>query len=308
MNAAGEAAVRQRQIARLARSLFALCLGVVCISAYVRLDAAGLGCADWPACYGQMLLGKANLHSGMARILHRLGASAALVLAFALAWRCVQPKPLQPAARRATALVVLMMFLAAVGIWSSDPHRAAVTFVNILGGLGLVSLSWRIVLAAAPGSLPPAPDAMLKPGLAALAATMLLGALIGARYAALSCTTLPDCGGVWWPNASGWAALNPFVVIAASLPPGDDGGVALHLLHRYCALATLLLLGAAAHRALRVPATRKAAVALLLLLATEVALGGLTVASGFNLWLGIAHSVTAAGLLAAAASCWRRLA
>lgn len=299
----GDAIARRRSIRRLALALGALCVAVVCISAYVRLAAAGLGCADWPACYGQVLAGPANLHGGIARILHRLGASGALVLAFVLAWQCRQPQPLQPAARRAVALVVLMMFLAAVGIWSADPHRAWVSFINILGGLGLVVLSWRVVLAAGGGGASAGRDALLTAGMATLLATALLGALIGARYAALSCTTLPDCGGVWWPSAADWAALDPFAVIAAAPPPGDAGGVTLHLLHRYCAAATLVLLGSAGHRALHRPAQRRAALALLALLVAEIALGALTVASGFSLWLAIGHSVGAALLLAAAAGC-----
>lgn len=303
MNPSAETTVRLRQIRKLALILAVLCLAVVCVSAYVRLDAAGLGCADWPACYGDVLAGKANLHSGIARPLHRLGASAALVLGFLLAWRSLQPHPLQPAARRATALVLLMMVLAAVGIWSSDPHRAFVTFLNILGGLGLVSLSWRTVLATDAATAVPSPhnNPWLMPGLAALLATVALGALIGARYAAGACTTLPGCGDVLWPPAGGWGAVNPFAFITAPLAPGDEGGAALHLLHRYCALATLCLLAPAAHRALHVPAQRRTALVLLALLVGEVALGILTVASGFNLWLGIAHSVTAAALLAAAA-------
>ena len=298
MNTDIAAALRLRRIRRLALALFALSLIVVCVSAYVRLVAAGLGCDDWPACYGQVLAGKANLHVGIARILHRLAASTALLLAFMLAWRTLQPQRLQPAARRATQLLVLMIFLAAVGLWSSDPHRAFVSFINILGGLGLVSLSLRIVAAADATVGAPPRNALLTPGLGALLATVLLGALIGARYAAVSCATLPVCGSAWWPSADGWAALNPMVVIAAALPPGDEGGVALHLLHRYCALSTLFLLGGAAHGALRLPATRRPAVALLVLLAVEVALGVLTVASGFDLWLAIGHSVTAAMLTA----------
>lgn len=300
METGRHAALRRQRIRRLALALGVLSLAVVFVSAYVRLDAAGFGCANWPACYGQVLADKANLHTGIARVLHRLGASAALVLAFAVAWQCLQPSPIQPAARRATALVVLMLFLAAVGIWSSDPHRAFVTFVNILGGLGLVSLSWQIVRATDGEVHAAPPNALLTPGLLALSATVLLGALIGARYAAVSCATLPFCGDVAWP-AGGWAALDPRVVIAAALPAGDAGGTTLHLLHRYCALATLLLLGGAAHGALRQPATRRTALVLLALLAGEVALGVLTVATGFNLWLGIGHSVAAAALLATAA-------
>ena len=66
---------------------------------------------------------------------------------------------------------------------------------------------------------------------------MALGALIGVRYAATACPSLPGCNGVSWPAAPGWSALDPFTGIVAAARLGDDGGVALHLLHRYCALA-----------------------------------------------------------------------
>ncbi len=88
-------------------------------------------------------------------------------------------------------------------------------------------------------------------------------------------------------------------MIAAAAGPGDEGGVALHLLHRYCALATLLLLGIGGLQGLAQPATRASAVVLLALLLVQFALGVLTVLSGFGLWLAIAHSVCASLLLAA---------
>ena len=126
----------------------------------------------------------------------------------------------------------------------------------------------------------------------------MLGALIGVRYAATACPSLPDCGGVLWPATSGLSALNPFTTIAVAVPMGDDGGVALHLLHRYCALATLLLLGLGGLQALAQPATRQSAGLLLTLLLTQMALGVLTVLSGFSLGLAVAHSVCASALLA----------
>lgn len=278
MTLADEPADRLDRVRRLALASFLLALAIVAISAYLRLHAAGFGCADWPSCYGEVLAGKPAAQGGVVRLLHRLGGSAALLLALVLLWRCLRPQPLQPAARYAAALVALMLALAVLGIWSADPRRVLVGFLNILGGLGLVSLSWRVVSAtAAPAPAPRNP--WLKPGLGALLATVVCGALIGARYAAVACPTVPFCGaGPWSADAT------------------------LHLLHRGCALATLLLLGAAAHGALHRPEQRRAALVLLVLLVGEVLLGALTVASGFSLWFGVAHSVAAAGLLAAAAS------
>ena len=222
------------------------------------------------------------------------------MLGFVLVAQCLRPQPVQPAARWATALLSLMIALTFVGLFSADPHRVWPGFINILGGAGLVLLSWRTALAAGadPGP-PPRPAPLLHAGAGLLVLTMALGALIGVRYAATACLSLPACGDVAWPAAAGWSALNPFTVIAAAAGPGDEGGVALHLLHRYCALATLLLLGIGGLQGLAQPATRASAVLLLALLLVQFALGVLTVLSGFGLWLAVAHSVCASLLLAA---------
>ena len=291
---------RLKRIRILAVALVLLSLLILLVSAHIRLSGAGLGCSPWPDCYGQLLAGAANLHGDAARNLHRSAASLALVLGFVLVAQCLRPQPVQPAARWATALLSLMIALTFVGLFSADPHRVWPGFINILGGAGLVLLSWRTALAAGadPGP-PPRPAPLLHAGAGLLVLTIALGALIGVRYAATACLSLPVCGDLAWPAAAGWSALNPFTVIAAAAGPGDEGGVALHLLHRYCALATLLLLGIGGLQGLAQPATRASAVLLLALLLVQFALGVLTVLSGFGLWLAVAHSVCASLLLAA---------
>ncbi|MCX7164895.1 MAG: COX15/CtaA family protein [Rhodocyclales bacterium] len=292
---------RLRKIRNLALLLAALSFLILLVSAYIRLSGAGLDCSPWPDCYGQLLVGGPYQHSDAARILHRVVASSALLLGFVLAWQCQRPQPIQPAARYATALLVLMILLTFVGIWSADPHRVWAAFINILGGAGLVLLSWRTALAAGTEQAPSPrrrPAALLHAGLGTLALTMALGALIGARYAAIACPYLPTCIDASWPAAAGWSALNPFTRVAVAALMGDDGGVALHLLHRYCALATLLLLGLGGLRALAQPASRQSAALLLALLLVQFALGVLTVLSGLSLRLAIAHSICAAALLA----------
>ena len=294
---------RLKRIRKLALLLTSLSFLILLVSAYIRLGGAGLGCSPWPHCYGQLLVGGSYWHSDAARILHRVVASSALLLGFALVWQCQRPQPVQPPARYATALLVLMILLTFVGLWSSDPHRVWAAFINILGGAGLVLLSWRTVLAADIRQAPAPrrrPAALLHAGLGTLALTMALGALIGARYAATACPFLPGCIDASWPAPAGWSALNPFARVAVAASIGDDGGVALHLLHRYSALATLLLLGLGGLRALAQPASRRSAVLLLALLLVQFALGVLTVLSGFGLWLAVAHSVCAAALLAVA--------
>ena len=292
---------RLQRIRKLALLLTALSFVILLVSAYIRLSGAGLDCSPWPQCYGQLLVGGSYAQSDAARTLHRVVASSALLLGFVLVWLCQRPQPIQPPARYATALLVLMIVLTFVGIWSSNPHRVWAGFINMLGGAGLVLLSWRTALAAGTRQAPSPhrrPAALLHAGLGTLALTMALGALIGARYAAIACPMLPACIDASWPAAEGWSALNPFTRVAVAASIGDDGGVALHLLHRYCAVATLLLLGLGGLRALAQPASRQSAALLLALLLLQFALGVLTVLSGFSLRLAIAHSICAAALLA----------
>jgi heme A synthase len=293
---------RLKRIRILAWLLTALSLVILLASAYIRLGGAGLGCGQWPDCYGEILAGTQSLHTQGARILHRSAASLALLLGFVLAWQSQRPQPIQPAARYAAMLLALMILLTFVGLFSSAPQRAWAGFINILGGAGLVLLSWRIALAAgtAPAAAPLRKALVpLHAGLGLLVLTIALGALIGARYAAIACPTLPGCSDQYWPAAAGWGALNPFVTIATVAPLGDAGGVALHLLHRYGALATLLLLGLGGVRALAQPAARTGAAVMLLLLLVQVSLGILTVASGFSLGLAMAHGICASVLMAA---------
>ena len=301
---------RLQKIRVTALLLAILSVLVVLVSAYLRLDGAGVGCADWPACYAQLLTSEPQAPKyGIARLLHRITASSALLLAFFLVWQCLRPLPIQPAARHATLLLLLMLALSALGFWSADQRLALVGFLNIMGGVGLVTFSWRVVLASQPlpiNSTGCRPGALLRLGVISLSLTVMLGAWMGASYAAVSCATLPDCGGVWWPSAEGRGAFNPFVRLAHAALPGDPGGVALHLLHRFSALSTLILLGIASVQAMKNDSTRNAARVVLLLLCVELGLGALTVVSGISLWLAVSHGVCAACLLAAVVSLLRK--
>ena len=79
-------ALRLRNIRATALLLSALSLLVVVLSAHLRLAGAGLGCADWPACYGQLLAGEPQaLYFGFVRVLHRATASLSLPLNMRLA-------------------------------------------------------------------------------------------------------------------------------------------------------------------------------------------------------------------------------
>lgn len=145
--------MRSRRVRALAIFTCLLSFLVVTVSAYLRLSGAGLGCADWPDCYGRILEGVPHAPWEGARLVHRIVATLALLAGILLVWRCWRPQPLQPAARYATLLLALMLFLSVVGVWSSDPRMALVNFINLIGGLGLVTFSWRVAISAEPSRL-----------------------------------------------------------------------------------------------------------------------------------------------------------
>jgi cytochrome c oxidase assembly protein subunit 15 len=303
---------RLRTVRGLALIIGALSLVVVAVSAYLRLDAAGLGCVDWPACYGRILSQDLQpLHYGYPRLLHRFAASAALVLTCVLVWRCLRPQPLLPAARHAVLLLLLMLALSALGFFSADPRRALVGFLNIIGGLGLVTFSWRVAMAAASsaayrgGHEGVAKVVLLRVGVFALTITVVLGAWIGATYSASACLTLPLCEANASLSADAWRVMDPLVKLTAAGVPGEAGGALLHLLHRGFALTVLLTLGWAAAANLKQSATRPSAVAVLGFLVAVAGLGGAAVMSGLSLLLVVGHGVVAALLLAAVAALLR---
>lgn len=270
---------------------------VVLSSVVLRVDAGYPSCAGNPGCVmgGTLGLWGWQLPVAAIRAIHRVTASAALVLAIFFAWKFRHSS----LSRDGMALVLLMLFLAVVGVTGSGPDAVWGRFANILGGLGLLSLSGRMVLAMPTPAAASSGTAnyVLRAGLVALAATYVLGASIGARFAAAACTSLPDCAGTWWPTADGWAVLDPRRLLSPASLPGDSAAVGLHLLHRYCAGAAFLLLGFAGIRGLRQKGTRAASLSLLALLIMEVVLGGLTVTTDTNLWPMVGHALISGLLL-----------
>lgn len=282
-----------RRARRLAAACAFLGLAVVGISAYMRLKAAGFGCDDWPACYGRVLQLSAPPHEPLIRLLHRVVATLALICALGLVWTCRGEAGLFRAGRAGKALVALMLVLAVVGPFSADPRLAVATLVNILGGILVVVLAWRARQGAGNDVAPvraygPAALATLL-----LAATMLAGALIASRYAALACPTLPGCDGP--------AGLVPWLEpVREALRPGDPSGVVLHLIHRYAALCGLAVLLVAAWQ----QGGRTVAVLAIALL--EALVGALMVGSGFGLSWAVIHATGAAMLATAIAGMHER--
>ena len=298
-----------------------LCLVVVGLGVFTRLVGAGLGCPDWPGCYGHLLWPTSDADLMVAQMLypqspvdhsktwpemvHRYAAGLLGLLIMALALVMVWRRGDAPGLPwgLAVALLALVVCQALFGAWTVTWRLLPqVVVAHLLGGfctLALLwALCWRLV---APGARP-APVAgwlagLLWAGVVVLVLQIALGGWVSSNYAALACTELPWCGG-----AADWAAA--FDLGQPIGPDYSDGRLdgparrAIHLAHRLGAVAVagwLAVLAAMLWRAGR----RGNAVAMAAMLAVQLGLGVANVWLHLPLWVAVAHNLGAALLLLA---------
>ncbi len=246
--------------------------GLVMLGAYVRLSDAGLGCPDWPGCYGQ--LSPAHAHQEITQamqaqggdhgpvsapkawkeMVHRYIASSLglLIIAIAvMAWR--RKKELAQSPWLATSLVGVVCLQGAFGAWTVTMLlKPAIVTGHLIGGLtvlGLLTWLWLRQTTPARMVMPVADLSGLKRlariGLVVVCAQIILGGWVSTNYAALACTDFPTCQGVMAPPMD---FSNAFHVVR-ELGKTADGDMlampaltAIHWSHRVgAALVTLVL-------------------------------------------------------------------
>ena len=308
-----------------------LALVVVVLGAYVRLNNAGLGCPDWPGCYGHLTVptsshavAKADqayphrpveAHKAWKEMIHRYFAGTLGLIVFALAaiawWRRRHGVPDQLVGVP-SFLAVLIVFQALLGMWTvtllvSPP----IVMAHLLGGMTTLALLWWLSLRqsgllAARAGLDRAlqrlrPWALL--GLVILVCQIALGGWTSSNYAALVCPDFPTCQGQWWPPMDFSQAFTLWHTTGINYEGGvlpNAARVAIHVTHRIGALVTFLYLATlsiAAMRAAVGTTTRRVAAALLILLLVQVSLGIANVELSLPLAVAVAHNAGAALLL-----------
>jgi cytochrome c oxidase assembly protein subunit 15 len=315
---------------RLARAGALLALTVVMLGAWVRLTDAGLGCPDWPGCYGRLVVPQAAtapedlgseftrpLEAGKAwrEMIHRYLASTlglVCVVLAAIAWRN-RRDPNQPW-RVPLALVVLVIFQGLLGMWTVTLLLKPVIVVShLLGGFAtlalLVSLGrWRTARLSAPTV------GLRRLGLAAAAVLVLqisLGGWTSANYAALACPDFPRCQTQWWPAI---ADFEEGFVLWRGIGIDYEGGVldhparvAVHFTHRLGAVLATVLIALLGWRLARERATRPDGAAVLAGLLLQVCLGVSIVVFGVPLAVAVLHNGVAALLLLAVINANQRI-
>jgi cytochrome c oxidase assembly protein subunit 15 len=318
-----------RRAARLG-ALFALI--VVVVGAWVRLTDAGLGCPDWPGCYGHVHPAQVaaidasgayasrpfEYQKAMHEMVHRYiaGALGLVILGLAIYSVWNRRDPAQP--RVLPLLLVGVVGLqAALGAFTVTLLlKPLIVTLHLLGGLTTLGLLWWLSLAPTRRDVKAAERPVRRLALvafAALACQVLLGGWTSTNYAAVACPDFPTCQGTLWPHTD---FGNAFVL---SHGPGVDyaGGVlgqpartAIHVAHRAGALVAgllLLLLALGAFRRAQNGGVRLAAVVLAGAVGLQWLIGMNLVWQGFPLWLGTGHNLGAALLLLATLSLLRQL-
>lgn len=324
-------------IRRLALLGAILCFGVVVLGGYTRLSDSGLGCPDWPGCFGHVAptgsaehyASDADVRKAWTEMIHRYFASTLGLIILIIAALSIRARS-EPgvSVSYAIALLLLVVFQGILGMltvtWLLKP---LIVTGHLVGGLTTLALLLWLWLSMQARAQPVdavsvlagntiaegGARARLWAGLAlgALAIQVWLGGWTSSNYAAVACPDVPKCQAQWMPDAN----FKDAFVLWRGLGINYAGGVldhparvAIHFTHRVGAMVTTFLMLFAAFAAFRLGSgPRWAGIAVLLALSLQLSIGVFMVLRAFPLPLAAAHNAGAALLVGAAVLLNRKL-
>ncbi len=305
--------VQARRLLRFTLVAVALALVVVVLGAFTRLVDAGLGCPDWPGCYGYLSVPETaeeiriaesrfseapvEVGKAWAEMVHRYFATAlgALIIGIAaLAYRYRGAVPL----KLPVALVFMVILQGAFGAWTVTLKLwPQVVTAHLLGGFTTLALLW--LLAPSRYSTQGKLSAHALAALVVVVLQVTLGGWVTSNYAALACPDFPTCHGAWLPAMD---LAHGFNVLQAAGPNylggllESDARIAIQVVHRVGALLTVVVVGWLGWRLWQTNSGLASWV--LGLLALQLTLGILNVVLVLPLWVATSHNAGGALLLA----------
>lgn len=311
---------------KVALTAVGLTLIVIVLGAWVRLTDAGLGCPDWPGCYGELTWPKSEdqvlaantrwaerpVETGKAirEMVHRYVAGILVLLVSYLtitAWRRRRSDPSFPVLLP-SVILGWILFQAALGMWTVTLLlKPAIVLAHLGGGmLTLGLLFWLYLKTRAKQAKPSLPERALKwpvrIGLVVIVAQLLLGGWVSTNYAALSCPDFPTCMGQWWPEADYEEGFTLWRGVGVDYEGGvldHPARIAIHMAHRIGALVVVAFFSWLLWRLYAIRSLVKSAQVLTALLVTQITLGILNVVLALPLALAVAHNGVAALLVMA---------
>ena len=305
-----------------------LTFDLIMFGAFTRLTDSGLGCPDWPGCYGQAnpLQAHANISAAEAamptgpvtvmkawiEMTHRylaMGIGVLIIALMVISWRrwlqsgrkAVNFSPLFP-----TLLFVFVCVQGAFGAWTVTMKlQPVIVTIHLLLGMTLLALmAW--VGARLSDHLPlprSAATALRMPAMLAAALLLMqiaLGGWVSTNYATLACQDFPLCQGTLWPTmdfANGFTLWRNLGMTAQGEFLPFPALTAIHWTHRVFAFAVVALVAWVGFRALKIEGLRKTARWLLAIIALQFTTGASTVFLNFPLALAVLHNGGAALLV-----------
>ena len=321
---------RQRLATLTAITLF-LTFDLIVFGAFTRLSDSGLGCPDWPGCYGQAsplgAIGDIRLAEQLAptgpvswgkawiEMIHRYLAMTVGVLIMVMAlvsWLERRRLPFSPWWPTLTLVWVLVQGLFGKYTVTLKLYPAIVT-LHLLGGMLLLALlaAQHEAYRQRPLPLTPRTRRAVAAALVAVALQIALGGWVSTNYAVLACREFPLCNGQWWPAmdfTSGFTVLRELGRSAQGGALTMAALVAIHMVHRWFALLVTLLVLWLVRRLWRERgvAHRRVAWLLLGLLLAQLLSGLSNVVLGWPLFAALAHSAGAAAMVLALVMLWAR--
>ena len=302
-----------------------LALITIVFGAYVRLTDAGLGCPDWPGCYGRLVvpeaatelpagdpnLAKRPLEQGKAwrEMIHRYLASTLGLVIMILVFAHVISVAKKEQALRPTLVVLapLVLFQGALGMWTVTLLlKPAVVLAHLLGGLSILALLvWNVL--ARHDTARAVPSSNRLSGFALLVLALLLGQIAlggwtSTNYAALACADFPRCHGSFWPPMDFKTGFTLWHGLGVNYEYGildAPARIAIHFTHRIGAIvvSTAILAFVIALWLAGTPRLRTMAALVLAALVLQASLGILNVVLQLPLAVAVGHNFGAAALL-----------
>lgn len=315
---------------RLTVLTLVLTFDLVVFGAFTRLSDSGLGCPDWPGCYGHAspVGAKAHIQAAEAamptgpvthskawiEMLHRYLATGvgALILILAVAsWRDrAAGAPMRPALERwwPTLTLVWVCIQGAFGAWTVTMKlKPAIVTLHLLGGLLLLAMlcvqvahQGRRQGLVTPVHLDRSATLLLRAVGALLLVQLALGGWVSTNYAVLACSDFPLCQGRWWPEMrfdQGFQIWRALGMTSEGEPISFAALTAIHFTHRWMAVVVLLAIGWLAWRLRAVPPLARQARWLALLALLQLVTGLSNVILGWPLLAALLHTAGAAGLV-----------
>lgn len=293
----------------LLAGLFAIL--VVGLGAMTRLTDAGLGCPDWPGCYGHMLV-PVTAHKALMEMVHRYCAGTLVLLVLLTAVLCVQNAVRYGSSFMVLSIMVflLIIYQALLGMWTVTLKLwPIVVSQHLLGGMLILAMLWLIYFKSrATLSQYQAPASPIYLKLLLLLGALLvflqiaLGAWTSTNYTALSCAGLPFChsGAMHYDFKTAFNLIPPLGVNYQGGVLSEVARQTIQMTHRFAALiVTLYLLGLSVLVFLRYRENlplRQALVMMLGILLVQICLGLLNVLLQLPLITAVLHNLVAAML------------